>query len=104
LPTCNRRACQFQKPIGVVATKPKDEPRWNNARPDAVPEDKKAKPNASYSGQGLEIKEKFLHFRLREKNVLDIPSYRAGDCNRLVRSTKKGSEGSAEEIELKLRL
>src|SRR5436190_1780095 len=79
LPTCNRRACQFQKPIGVVATKPKDEPRWNNARPDAGPEDKKAKPNASYSGQGLEIKEKFLHFRLREKNVLDIPSYRSGD-------------------------
>src|SRR5437660_9130695 len=58
----------------------KMEPRWNNARPDAGPEDKKAKPNASYSGQGLEIKEKFLHFRSREKNVLDIPSYRSGDC------------------------
>jgi len=54
------------------------EPRWNNARPHARPEDKKAKPNASYSGQGLEIKEKFLHFRSREKNVLDIPSYRSG--------------------------
>jgi hypothetical protein len=96
LPTCNRRACQFQKPIGVVATKPKDEPRWNNARPDAGPEDKKAKPNASYSGQGLEIKEKFLHFRLREKNVLDIPSYRSGDSaqnpyerNRDIKSTMK---------------
>jgi len=50
------------------------EPRWNNARPDAGPEDKKAKPNASYSGQGLEIKEKFLRFRSKEKNVLDIPS------------------------------
>jgi len=55
--------------------------RWN---PDGTtqdltqPEDKKAKPNASYRGQGLEIKEKFLHFRSREKNVLDIPSYRSG--------------------------
>src|SRR5438105_919874 len=33
LPTCNRRACQFQKPIGVVATKPK---RWN---PDGTTQD-----------------------------------------------------------------
>jgi len=57
--------------------------RWN---PDGTTQDlthdqriKKAKPNTSYSGQGLEIKEKFLHFRSREKNVLDIPSYRSGD-------------------------
>jgi hypothetical protein len=33
--------------------------RWNNARPDAGPEGKKAKPNASHSVQGLEIKEPF---------------------------------------------
>jgi hypothetical protein len=52
--------------------------RWNNARPDAKPPGKKAKPNASHSGQGLEIKETFLHFRSRKKNVLDIPSYRSG--------------------------
>jgi hypothetical protein len=51
---------------------------WNNARPDARPEGEKTKPNTSHSGQGLEIKEKFLHFRSRAKNVLDIPSYRSG--------------------------
>src|SRR6266849_2472345 len=33
--------------------------RWNNARPDAESEGKKAKPNPSHSGQGLEIKETF---------------------------------------------
>jgi hypothetical protein len=33
--------------------------RWNNARPDAGPEGKKAKPNASHNVQGLEIKERF---------------------------------------------
>ena len=63
---------------------------WKNARPDARPEGEKTKPNTSYSGQGLEIKEKFLHFRSRAKNVLDIPSYRSGDSahNRSVMSIK----------------
>jgi hypothetical protein len=66
----------------------KMEPGCNNARPDAGPEGDKTKPNASHSGQGLEIKEKFLHFRSRAKNVLDIPSYRSGvyTCNRSVTS------------------
>jgi hypothetical protein len=56
---------------------------WNNARPDARPEGEKTKPNTSHSGQGLEIKEKFLHFRSRAKNVLDIPSYTSGDYTRV---------------------
>src|SRR5260370_35918481 len=37
----------------------KMELRWNSARPDAGLEGNKAKPNASHSGQGLEIKETF---------------------------------------------
>jgi hypothetical protein len=32
---------------------------WNTARPDAGADGEKAKPNTSYSGQGLEIKETF---------------------------------------------
>ena len=48
----NHTACQFQDPIGIVTTKLKMELRWKNARPDAGPEDKKAKPSASYSRQG----------------------------------------------------
>jgi hypothetical protein len=47
--------------------------RWNNGRPDAGPEGKKAKPNASHSVQGLEIKEPFSTSGRGAKMSLTFP-------------------------------
>jgi hypothetical protein len=47
--------------------------RWNNATPDVGPEGKKAKPNASHSGQGLEIKETFSTSGRGRKMFLTSP-------------------------------
>ena len=52
----NRRACHFQKPIGVVATKIKMKlQRWNNTRLKG-PQGKSEEPGASHGRQGLEVK------------------------------------------------
>jgi hypothetical protein len=53
-------------------------PRWNKATPDAILEGNKAKPNASIWGAGAGSQASSLHFRSKDKNVLDIPSYRSG--------------------------
>ena len=55
------------------------EPRWNKATPDAILEGNKAKSNASIWGPGTGSQASSLHFRSKDKNVLDIPSYRSGD-------------------------
>jgi hypothetical protein len=47
--------------------------RWNNVRPDLGPQGKKAKPNASHSGQGLEIKETFSTSGRGRKMFLTSP-------------------------------
>jgi hypothetical protein len=78
LPTCNRRACQFQKPIGVVATKRRWS--WDGITRDLTQDQRAKRQNRTprIADRGWKIKEKFLHFRSRAKNVLDIPSYRSG--------------------------
>src|SRR6266436_1641843 len=70
-------ACQFQKPIGVVATNEhaaaeveRSKTRNHRAR---------HKTRASLlSDKGLDAANHNPRFRRREKNVLDIPSYRTG--------------------------
>src|ERR1700687_1078212 len=52
--------------------------RWNNVRPDSTLEGIKAKPTASIWGPGAGSQASSLHFRSKDKNVLDIPSYRSG--------------------------
>jgi len=74
-------ACQFQKPIGVVATNEhaaaeveRSKTRNHRAR---------HKTRASLlSDKGLDAANHNPRFRRREKNVLDIPSYRTGDYTR----------------------
>jgi hypothetical protein len=59
-------------------------PRWNKATPDAILEGNKAKPNASIWGAGAGSQASSLHFRSKDKNVLDIPSYRSDGMRRPV--------------------
>src|SRR5260370_31157896 len=71
-------ACQFQKPIGVVATNEHaaaemEQSKTRNHRA-------RHKTRASLlSDKGLDAANHNPRFRRREKNVLDIPSYRTGD-------------------------
>src|SRR5712691_8739239 len=68
-------ACQFQKPIGVVATNEDaaaemEQSKTRNHRA-------RHKTRASLlSDKGLDAANHNPRFRRREKNVLDIPSYR----------------------------
>jgi hypothetical protein len=64
------------EPTGVVATK-EDNGDGHQAKRDAPLEGKKAKPNPFRTTTGLEV-EKSSPPRSREKNVLDILSYRSG--------------------------
>jgi hypothetical protein len=49
------------------------EPRWKHTRPDARLEGKKAKPNASHSAQGLDVKETFSTSGRGRKMFLTSP-------------------------------
>jgi len=52
--------------------------RWKYAEPAVAPKGRKPKPGALPNQLGLEAKELLSFFRSREKNILDIPSYRSG--------------------------
>ena len=87
LPTCNRRACQFQKPIGVVATRLKMQLRWNYAGPNPRPDTRPA----SFMVTGAGFRRENPRLRRREKNVLDIPSPRTW-LTTPVESTKRSRQ------------
>jgi hypothetical protein len=72
----NRRACEFPRLIGVVATKMRKQLRWNKAKPKSNRGREQTEHLAPRTGAGSQGK--FLHFRSREKFLLDIPFYRAG--------------------------
>jgi hypothetical protein len=75
----NRRACQFQKPIGVVATNEDEAAEMEQRKTPRGPQRKKAEPRASHSGQGLEVKKSFSTSGRGRSIFLDIPLYRSGD-------------------------
>ena len=79
LPTCNRRACQFQKPIGVVATKRRWS--WDGITRDLTQDQRAKRQNRTprIADRGWKSRKSFSTSGQGRKNVLDIPSYRSGD-------------------------
>src|SRR5215475_11736155 len=61
------------------------QPRWNHAGPAAQSKGRKQKPNGAQNEPGAGSQGITLSFQSREKNVLDIPSYRTGDFTQLLR-------------------
>jgi hypothetical protein len=53
--------------------------RWNHAGPASGPKHRKPKPNDAENELGAGSQGMTLSFQSREKNTLDIPSYRSGD-------------------------
>src|ERR1700687_6342212 len=70
--------------------------RWNNVRPDSTLEGIKAKPTASIWGPGAGSQASSLHFRSKDKNVLDIPSYRSGVSTSLRRLFARAPRSMSE--------
>src|SRR5260370_31626802 len=71
-------ACQFQKPIGVVATNEHAAAEMEQSETRNHRERHKTRASL-LSDKGLDAANHNPRFRRREKNVLDIPSYRTGD-------------------------
>ena len=71
-------ACQLSGTDQCRRYSIKMQPRWNHAGPAAQSKGRKPKPDGAQNEPGAGSQGITLSFQSREKNVLDIPSYRSG--------------------------